>query len=322
VHCWEGDPTGLAEPLSAHVAAIPLPGDALDVNVSERLACAVLTSGTVHCWGSNGSGQLGAQSRLLDSELPLQVVGVRNARSVSVADDHACVVESDGTVACWGDNSTGQCGHDEQYTPAVRHLVTAQPVAGVSGAVSVATGTYSSCAIGAGRAWCWGEILRPTQAAPSAENRARAALVPPLAKAVQLLLASSCGCALFEGGSVACFPIDAYGCRGTDPRIGVTPRVALVGVERLTLANGAACAVLADGTLSCWAHPEPRSDPPSNAQGLEYQIAATTVGQAPGIEELSLGQQLCVRRGNALSCWRPPRAHGVTPALPRSIQIQ
>jgi hypothetical protein len=63
--------------------------------------CAVLSDGTMRCWGRNGSGQLG-DGTVTDSSVPVKVVGIDDAVAAAAGVYDACAVRSDGTVWCWG----------------------------------------------------------------------------------------------------------------------------------------------------------------------------------------------------------------------------
>jgi alpha-tubulin suppressor-like RCC1 family protein len=84
--------------------------------------CAVKSGGTVFCWGSNYSGQLGDNSVANSSDetsvTTVQVRGVGGSgyltgvSQVAAKGDHSCALKSDGSVFCWGSNSSGQLGDD------------------------------------------------------------------------------------------------------------------------------------------------------------------------------------------------------------------
>jgi alpha-tubulin suppressor-like RCC1 family protein len=63
--------------------------------------CAVLSDGTMRCWGFNGSGQLG-DGTITDSSVPVNVVGINDAVAAAAGVYCACAVRRDGTVWCWG----------------------------------------------------------------------------------------------------------------------------------------------------------------------------------------------------------------------------
>jgi alpha-tubulin suppressor-like RCC1 family protein len=68
-----------------------------------------MLDGTVRCWGSNASGQLG-NGTTTDSTSPITVSMITNAIAISAGGAHTCALLSDGTVACWGFNFSGQLG--------------------------------------------------------------------------------------------------------------------------------------------------------------------------------------------------------------------
>jgi len=87
-------------------------------------ACAVATTGSVYCWGSNSNGQLG-DGTTTDSPTPGLVsapAGV-SFTSVSAGGFHSCAIANAptlNTAYCWGANSSGQLGNGttvDQLTP-------------------------------------------------------------------------------------------------------------------------------------------------------------------------------------------------------------
>ena len=88
------------------------PKRATAISVGDGSACALLTGGTVECWGDNESGQLGTGTLIVNSTTPVQVANLSDATAISVGDDSsACALLSSGTVNCWGNNSDGQLGN-------------------------------------------------------------------------------------------------------------------------------------------------------------------------------------------------------------------
>jgi alpha-tubulin suppressor-like RCC1 family protein len=75
--------------------------------------CVVKVDGSVWCWGSDGSGELGHASSLDQSGMnptAIQVPGLSSVHHVTVGDGHSCALKTDGSVYCWGDNTYGQLG--------------------------------------------------------------------------------------------------------------------------------------------------------------------------------------------------------------------
>jgi len=72
--------------------------------------CALLSGGTVQCWGSGAHGRLGNGSTS-DQGTPVTVSNISSATVVSAGGGHTCAELSTGTVQCWGDGGSGQLGN-------------------------------------------------------------------------------------------------------------------------------------------------------------------------------------------------------------------
>ena len=124
---------------------------AVQVSAGGSHSCAVLSDGTVKCWGSNSSGQLGDGSTA-NSTAGVAVQNVSGAVQVSAGGSHSCAILSDGSVKCWGSNSSGQLGDDALANQSVAVIVP-----NVSGANSLSTNSESSCiTLVNGNVKCWG----------------------------------------------------------------------------------------------------------------------------------------------------------------------
>lgn len=75
-------------------------------------ACAVGLDGGAFCWGRNESGELGIGSAgdVAHHLYPVPVVGLTAPVARIGTDVGSCVVQTDGRVACWGDDDEGQLG--------------------------------------------------------------------------------------------------------------------------------------------------------------------------------------------------------------------
>ena len=87
-------------------------GTAVAVGVGYDYACALLSGGTVECWGFNAGGELGTPTIApgIESDMPVPVAGITDATAIGVGEESACAVLSDGKVQCWGQNAEGELG--------------------------------------------------------------------------------------------------------------------------------------------------------------------------------------------------------------------
>ena len=73
--------------------------------------CAIVGTGTVKCWGDDGTGQLGDGTNFgSKSPVPISASGITTATVIAAGEFHTCAILSNNTVRCWGHNGFGQLG--------------------------------------------------------------------------------------------------------------------------------------------------------------------------------------------------------------------
>jgi alpha-tubulin suppressor-like RCC1 family protein len=100
---------GTATDRKSPVAVVGLTG-VTALEAGDFHTCAVLTGGTVKCWGANFSGQVGDGSIDVGRLSPVVVPGLAGVSKVAAGAAHSCALLGGGTVRCWGSNSEGQLG--------------------------------------------------------------------------------------------------------------------------------------------------------------------------------------------------------------------
>lgn len=241
--------------------------DATDIATGSRHSCALLSDGTISCWGNNYFGQLGngesgrelfytdTSDGFVFSDLPVQVPGIDDAIDVAAGSSHTCAIHGDSSVSCWGSNRYGQLGYGS--TGFGRHSVTSQKVEGIEGIVAIATGGVRTCVLHKiGTVACWGRGGGPTSDDPES-------ILEVVTNAVSIDAGGSHSCVIREDMTVLCWGFNTSGQLGNgETYFGHSDVIQhfdeVVQVAGITDAVGIAadgnhtCAVHEDGTVSCW----------------------------------------------------------------------
>ncbi|MFZ4580452.1 MAG: RCC1 domain-containing protein [Myxococcota bacterium] len=115
VRCWGANSGGQLGDGTKTNSAVPIVVNGLSTGATAITAggshtCALLAGGGIECWGSNGSGQLGAGSTMAAaSPIAVSTLGGK-AVSVSAGDLHTCALLAGSIIKCWGRNVYGQLG--------------------------------------------------------------------------------------------------------------------------------------------------------------------------------------------------------------------
>ena len=186
VKCWGGNifgELGLGDTLprgegagqmGAALPAVSLgPGrTALEVSAGASYACARLDDGSVKCWGDNNSGRLGLGDQVprgngpgqMGAALPAVSLGPgRTALQLTAGFSHTCARLDDGSVKCWGGNTSGQLGLGDTLSrgTAPGQMGAALPAVDLGpgrSAVQVSAGDLHTCArLDDGSVKCWGD---------------------------------------------------------------------------------------------------------------------------------------------------------------------
>ena len=135
------------------VAVTGLSSGVVSVSSGAWHSCALMTNGSVKCWGRGEWGNLG-QGSTSSSYTPVDVVGLNAVATKVVTTQYStCALTSVGGVKCWGYGGWGLLGNAASSSSSAPVNVSGMS----SGVISLAAGGQHLCAIrNSGALSCWG----------------------------------------------------------------------------------------------------------------------------------------------------------------------
>ncbi|MDB4977345.1 MAG: uncharacterized protein JWN48_5686 [Myxococcaceae bacterium] len=240
---------------------------ALKVAAGALQTCAVLTGGSVKCWGSDTFGKLGYGNAMpmsrghtassMGDALPAVSLGAgRTAVSLTVGSDVTCSLLDNGSVKCWGYNGYGATGVSDPTASGISTAVAPLPSGRRATAVGAGSG-YGFALLDDGSLGYWGQGF--AQYGFVAGERFRSFDRSPRYDSFHV-------CALLESGAVRCWPGNSsyadpqqYGPLGwafnvTLPLANYPFTQLGTGRTATAIATGEShtCALLDDARLKCW----------------------------------------------------------------------
>jgi alpha-tubulin suppressor-like RCC1 family protein len=247
--------------------------------------CALLATGAVRCWGYNGFGQLGHDTKgnvgdgggpsiQTSGDVPLG----GKATAVATGSYHTCALLATGAVRCWGEGGAGELGHDTASNvgdgggdPSIQDAGDV-PLGGE--ATAITAGDSHTCALlSTGAVRCWGYGGDGELGHGATDNIGDgggdlsikdAGDVPLGGRATAISAGAYHTCALMVTGAVRCWGYGgdgqlghnastSIGDGGGDPSIQAAGDVPLGGTA-VAITAGAfhTCALLTTGGVRCW----------------------------------------------------------------------
>ena len=214
-------------------------------------ACALLSDGTMRCWGSNANGQLGDPSTA-ESSVPIPVAGISGVLAIATGAFHTCAVMQDHTVRCWGENGSGQLGNGTFTSSS-----TPVTVAGLSNVVAIAgAGSHTCAALADGTARCWGNNYEGQLGDGTATPSAMPVQVAGIGNATEIAGGWAHTCARLSDRTIRCWGEGINGELGNGAMQNATTPVTVSGISTAVGLTAGwwhhSCALLADGGVRCW----------------------------------------------------------------------
>ena len=321
VKCWGynsdgqlGDDTNTDSSVPVDVSG--LGSGVAAISAGNRHTCARTVSGGVKCWGYNGYGQLGDNTRT-SSPGP---VGVKKGppgsavAAISVGGEHSCALTDSGAVKCWGRNRWGQLGDGATTDKVPRGVDSSVPVdvRGLgSGVAAISAGTDHTCALTvSGAVKCWGRNLAG-ELGDGSETPSYSFVPVDVRGLGSGVVAISAGinhtCALTNSGGVKCWGNNSSGELGdgsaTDRPAPVDVRGLGSGVAAISAGYDYTCALTVSGGVKCLGTnvtgqlgdgTTTNSSVPVDVKGLGSGVAAISAGHY---------QTCALTNSRGVKCW-------------------
>lgn len=219
------------------------------IAVGDTHMCALRVGGTVVCWGTNASGQLG-DGTTREHYRPAPVKGLTDVVEIAAKRLYSCARKRDGTAWCWGQNYFGALGDGTRTDRAVPTRVSR--LDHVTRLVAVGEG-WNCAERSDGTLWCWG-----TEVTGVVQRTATPLHMPGFDGARRTTGDGTTMCGIAPEGHVIC--VGRFEVPGSFESTYVDAPVALPGTD------GAACLASrfgrpltldADGTVRLWTYGEP-----------------------------------------------------------------
>ena len=231
---------------------------AIEIAAGEQSTCALLSDGTIDCWGAGALG-----NGMDGSVTPVSVSGIDDGFMISAGRAHTCSVLRTGRVKCWGEDTDGQVGLNphsagcmETNDVGVFDCPAPAEVAGISTAVIVAAGGSHSCAVlSTGEVECWGKNDAGQLGNGTTTSSSAPVQVSGIVDALGVVAGNAHTCAVLGTGQIACWGDNSFGQLGKGGTTGSSVPVTVPGIAGVTgfsAGSNHTCAVLSTGGLECW----------------------------------------------------------------------
>ena len=246
--------------------SLPTGAKAVDVAVGAYHTCALLTNGSVMCWGDGSYGQLGAGWGVSSSTTPVytSTLGSSARSGVAIVSGafHTCVILDDGSVVCWGWNGYGALGTGSFTNMLVPTYVQSLSSGSSRNATSIDAGYGHTCALTNAGLFCWGWAEAGQLGdGQTLYNRATPQAVGTFGtgvSATNITAGYYHTCASLSNGNLSCWGGKDFGALGPTASSSTSspgPQFNLSSngsVERLSTMNGHTCALTSNNESWCW----------------------------------------------------------------------
>ncbi|QFG68407.1 cell wall-binding repeat-containing protein [Ornithinimicrobium pratense] len=275
-------------------------------------SCALLSNGSVQCWGGNTEGSIPGAGAYTAVPVDIPRLGAGTTAHISLGQKHGCAISITGATRCWGSNSSSQLGVGLPKG-SLYALPTLVPGFGPGTTRQIDAFYLGTCAVRLdSSAWCWGTNVggRIGDGTRTERNLPTAVVGLGPGTTAHIATGTSHTCAVTTEGAAKCWGSSATGALGNG-RLGpdvLTPDdVVGLGEGTTTMIDAGsayACAVTTDGTAKCWG---------TNVygklgigEGIDFQLAPHPViglTNNTNLIQTSTNTTCAITTSDELRCW-------------------
>lgn len=219
-------------------------------SIGDAHACAIDGTGTLLCWGDGYGGRVGDGVEDGHSVFAPTAVGTAKWKSVAAGTSHTCAIKQDGTLHCFGENSSGECGQPSE----TEYVLTPTQVGSDTDWATVRAGASITCGLKTdGKIYCFGASV----AGPLAKGN------PPEVPTqvgtesdwTSLSVLNTNPCGLKADGSLYCWGTNDDGQLATLPALSSSTPVQIdldEGVSAVFGTQNLRCTLSESDRISCW----------------------------------------------------------------------
>ena len=206
----------------------------IDIALGDDHTCALHQDTTVSCWGSNGSGQIGAglsddivgtPTKVKTEDSSGNLVRLTGIKAISAGNYHTCGLHQDTTVSCWGINShphanqgpgclyTTTSGYTGPINGNCAGQILVSETKELSNVIQISSGGYRGCALlNSGTISCWRSSYSENIFIKNlAEGSGYLETVPDISDATAIAVGNIHACAIHLDMTVSCWGDGRYG---------------------------------------------------------------------------------------------------------------
>jgi len=276
------------------------------ISVGDKFSCIATSAGGVKCWGLNNYGQLG-NGTTTNATTPVSASTLTSGvTAISAGEAHACALLNDGSVKCWGLNSSGQLGNGtttNANTPTSVSTLT-------SGVTAISGGQEFTCAIVTGAAKCWGLNSSGQIGDGTTTNRLTPTQSTGLTSGITAITTGGFHtCVITSGGGLKCWGTTSWSTLPTNNGLPIDIAGATSGVVAAAAGAWHTCFITNAGAAKCWGWGN------YGALGDGLSTSRTTIGQVTGLTSGVIGiasggynggsedHSCALLSNNSVSCW-------------------